>query len=136
MQLDKTSFVVSSLILASDEDGVLQNVTPAEDPDNVPSHLPSVVYSFVPTPFSEVFDEFLVELTFWYDNPDMTKISKIIDTMEKSSGHQWHDILEDGSSIGKFQFFFIRSPSTGGRQSFKFITLFLKIRATYSQDQC
>jgi hypothetical protein len=137
MHLDKVSYVIVGLVLASDKDGMLTGITPSEDPDNVPDNVPCGVYSFIPTPFNDVFDEFLAEVTFWFDNPSLREISKIIDNMEKGSGNQqWYNVVEDGLAIGKYQYLFVRSPSSGGRQSLRFVTLFLKVRAFFNQDQC
>ena len=136
MHIDKVSRALVSLLLSADVEGLLLGVAPAEDPDYIPDSVPQAIYAFVPTTFSGVFDEFLIDLTFWFDNPDLSDISLIIDKLARGSGHQWSDIIESGVRVGAVQYFFIRSPSSGGRQDLKYLTLFLKLRATFDNDPC
>jgi hypothetical protein len=130
VQIDKVSQAILGLISLSDEDGILEGIQHSQDPDNIPTTT-CVVYSFSPMPFSDVFNEFLVEIAFWYDNPMFSAVSQIIDRIEQNSGNEWHDIIENESVIGRFQYFFQRSPLSGGSQSLKSLTLFIKIRAMF-----
>jgi hypothetical protein len=136
MHIDKVSRALVSLVLSADVDGVLSGVAPAEDPDYVPDSTPQAIYAFVPTGFSGVFDEFLIDLTFWFDNPNLSNVSNIIDILVRGSGPAWNDIVENNVRIGGVQYFFIRSPSSGGRQGLKYLTLFIKLRTTFDSDPC
>lgn len=136
MHIDKIQKGLQSLILECDQDNILiGGVVPAFDPDSVPDSIPVMTFDFIPTPFKKVFDTFLMEWVFWYENPSLIKISNLIDILEINS-EGWMDVNFANKVIGRFWFGFIKTPLTGGRFGLRHITLYTKLLAIFYEDVC
>ncbi len=135
MHLDTVSKAVIDVILGCDLNNHLEGVYHAEDPDQLPTSVPTCSFVFNPGPFQKVFDEFLMEWTFWYKNPDLRKISVVIDQLEIHS-NEWISIRKEGAVIGQVWYIPLKSPLTGGRSNLRYITLFIKFRASINEDVC
>jgi hypothetical protein len=132
VNLDVVAKSVIGLILSFDNESVLSGVYHAEDPDQVPSQVPVCTFAFVPAPYSKIFDEFYMEWTFWFNNPFFSNVSDIVNRIEENSD-EWVDCVQDGKVLGRVWFLLNRSPQTGGRNNLKYITLFIKVRATFNE---
>ena len=136
MHIDKVQKGIQSFVFECDIDDVLDGgIQPIFDPDSVPDITPLMTFGFIPYPYSGIFDTFLMEWTFWFDNPHITKISNLIDTIEEQAV-KWIDINYRNKVIGRMQTNFLKSPSTGGMYNLRFITLYLKMRAVFYEDAC
>ena len=135
MHIDQAQKGVQSFVYECDINNTLLSIQPESDPDVVPNHIPMMVFSFIPTPYKKIFDEFIMEWSFWYDNPDISKISIIIDELDRQNG-QWNDIHYRNKVISRMQINFIKSPLTGGAHNLKFITLFIRSRFIFYEDAC
>jgi len=136
MHIDKVQKGIQSFIFGCDEDDILDGgVQPAFDPDSVPTTIPLMTFSFIPYPYSGIFDAFLMEWIFWFNNPHIAEISDLIDNIEVNST-KWLDINYGSSVIGRMQVNFLKSPSTGGMYNLKFITLYIKMRTIFYGDAC
>ena len=136
MHIDKVQKGLQSLIFECDQKGVLiGGIVPAFDFDSVPDLIPVMTFDFMPTPFKKVFDTFLMEWVFWFENPSLLEISNLIDILEIYS-EGWVDVNSANKTIGRFWFGFIKSPLTGGRFGLRYITLYIKLLAVFYEDAC
>lgn len=136
MHIDKVQKGIQSFIFGCDEDDILDGgVQPVFDPDSVPATVPLMTFSFIPYPYSGIFDTFLMEWVFWFDNPHIAEVSNLIDNIEVNST-KWLDINYGSNTIGRMQVNFLKSPLTGGAHNLRFITLYIKMRAVFYEDAC
>ena len=136
MHIDKVQKGLQSFIFGCDDADILNGgVQPIFDPDSVPETTPLMTFSFIPYPYGGVFDSFLMEWTFWFDNPYITEVSNLIDNIEVHCT-KWSDINYRNNIIGRMQIKFLKSPSTGGMYNLRFITLYIKMRAIFYEDAC
>ncbi len=136
MHIDKVQKGLQSFIIRCDTDDVLDGgVLPSFDPDSVPETTPMMTFSFIPYPYSGFFDTFLMEWTFWFDNPQISEISSLIDNIEEQVT-KWFDVNYGSQIIGRMQIKFLKSPSTGGMYNLRFITLYVKMSALFYEDSC
>lgn len=132
MHLDRISKIIQEVVLNNDLNNIINNVLFSDDPDFVPveDSIPTVTFAFTPAPFQRVYDEVLTEIIFWYSNPLLSKISSVVDEIEKSS-ETWLSFNENGSEVGRYRYLFNRSPSSGGRINLKTLTVYMRFKCTF-----
>lgn len=136
MHIDKVQKGIQSFIFGCDEGDILDGgVQPVFDSDSIPEAIPLMTFSFIPYPYSGIFDTFLMEWVFWFDNSQIAEVSDLIDNIEINSA-KWLDIKYGSSTIGRMQVNFLKSPSTGGMYNLRSITLYVKVRVVFYEDVC